>query len=178
LLTTIAITTITERYALGDNGKPAGFASGRLRALSPVGRFLVLAAVLLAGTCHIAHAQVRVEGPPDAVHLDARDVPLQEVLEALRAKFKLRYRADDALDGRITGTFNGPLPRITARILGGYDFAIKITSENIDVLVLRQHSPDDKAVAAPKPVVAIPRRSPAPMMTAAEANRHERGLAR
>jgi hypothetical protein len=176
-----AITTITERYAPGDEGKPAGFASGPWRTRSPVRRLLVLAmaaCALLAGAGHNACAQVRVEGQSDAVHVDARDVPLQEVLEALRAKFNLRYRSNDALDGRITGTFNGPLPRITARLLDGYDYAIKITLEEIDVLVLRQHGPDDKAVAAARPALAMPRRSPAPIMTAAEANRYERGLAR
>ena len=73
----------------------------------------------------------------------------------------------------MTGTFNGSLPRVTARILDGYDFAASIAAKNIDVLILRQHGPN-----AIVPAVAIPKKSPAPVMTAAQANRYERGLAR
>ena len=55
---------------------------------------------LLAGAGNPAQAQVRVDGRPDAVHIEARDVPLQEVLAALQSKFNLRYRTDDALETR------------------------------------------------------------------------------
>jgi hypothetical protein len=80
------------------------------------------------------------------------------------------------LDTRMTGTFNGPLRRVAARILDGYDFAMKITPQGIDVLVLRQHPPDERPVAA----TASPTHegSPARVMTAAEANRYERGHVR
>ena len=128
---------------------------------------------LLAGSGKPAFGEVLVEGQPEAVHIDARDVTLREVLDALRAKFNFQYRSDDALDTRMTGTFNGPLPRVTARILDGYDFAANIAAQNIDVLILRQHGPNTVA-----PAVAIAKKSPAPVMTAAQANRYERGLAR
>lgn len=131
---------------------------------------------LLAGSANQAFGEVLVEGQPEAVHIDARDVPLREVLDALSAKFNFQYRSNDALDTRMTGTFSGPLPRVTARILDGYDFAANIAAQNIDVLILRQHGPN--AVPAVTPAVTIARRSPAPVMTAAQANRYERGLAR
>jgi hypothetical protein len=133
----------------------------------------VILVALLAGCGNPAFAEVLVEGQPEAVHIDARDVSLREVLDALRAKFNFQYRSSDALDTRMTGIFNGPLPRVTARILDGYDFAANIAAQNIDVLILRQHGPN--AVA---PAVAIAKKSPAPVMTAAQANRYERGLAR
>jgi hypothetical protein len=98
------------------------------------------------------------------------------VLDALRAKFNFQYRSDDALDTRMTGRFGGSLPRVIARILDGYDFAASIAPQNIDVLILRQHG--SGAIAAVTPVVATVKRSPAPAMTAAQANRYERGLAR
>jgi hypothetical protein len=137
-----------------------------------------MSGALLAAAGRAAHAQVQVGGQFEAVHIEARDATLREVLDALQANFNLRYRSTDALDTRMTGTFNGPLRRVTARILEGYDFAMKIAPEEIDVLVLRQYNLDDKAVAAARPAPAMPKRSPAPMMTAAEANRYERGLAR
>ena len=122
---------------------------------------------LLAGGGNAAYSQVQVEGRPDAVHIEARDVTLREVFDALKGKFNLSYRSNDALETRKTGVFNGPLRHVTARILDGYDFVMKIAPQGIDVLVMRQHEPD-KAVAAATPARA-------PVMTAAEANRQERG---
>ena len=77
-------------------------------------------------------------------------------------------RSDDGLDARMTGTFNGPLQRVAARILEGYDFAMKITPQGIDVLVLRQGQAGGKAIAA-STLASL--KSPAKPMTAAEANR-------
>jgi hypothetical protein len=173
-----------------DQREPAGLAGGFMRvhrsgnsrpsrSLTPPRRRVALPTILvalLAGSANQAFGEVLVEGQPEAVHIDARDVPLREVLDALRAKFNFQYRSNDALDTRMTGTFNGPLPRVTARILDGYDFAANIAAQNIDVLILRQHGPN--AVPAVTPGVTIAKRSPAPVMTAAQANRYERGLAR
>ena len=132
--------------------------------------------LLLVAESKAAHAQVQVGGQPEAVHVEARDATLREVLDALQANFNLRYRSNDVLDTRLTGTFNGPLRRVAARILDGYDFAMKITPQDIDVLILRQNPPGGTTVAAPMPL--RPKKLPAPVMTAAEANRYERGLAR
>ena len=134
--------------------------------------FAIVSGALLAVSANAARAQVHVDGSPDAVHVEARDVPLQEVLAALQAKFNLSYHTDDALDTRKTGIFDGPLQRVTARILDGYDFAMKITPQGIDVLVLRQDQAGGKTVASAAPAAA--KGSPAPVMTAAQANRHER----
>ncbi|SDP05925.1 hypothetical protein [Afipia sp. GAS231] len=98
-----------------------------------------IASAILLASGHAAPAQVVVDGRPEMVHVEARDVPLSEVLAALQDKFNLHYRSDDALQMRKTGVFDGPLQRVAARILDGYDFAMKITPQGIDVLVLRQH---------------------------------------
>ena len=94
------------------------------------------------------------------------------MLAALQAKYNLRYRTDDALEARKTGTFSGPLRQVTARILDGYDFAMKITPQGIDVLVLRQHQADGKSVAS---AATAPKASPAPVMTASQISHNERG---
>ena len=97
------------------------------------------------------------------------------MLDALQANFDLRYRTNDLLDARITGTFNGSLLRVAARVLHGYDFAMKITPRTIDVLVLRQNQPDGKMFWLRRRRRAQrPTESPAPAMTAAQANRYER----
>jgi hypothetical protein len=174
-------------YRSNDDRKPAGHASGTLRVRTGgnaptsntparLHRLVVLAismGALVVGA-DLAHAQVRVDGGPDAVHLEASDVSLRDLLAALQAKFNLRFRTDDALEMRKTGVFNGTLPRVAARILEGYDFAMKITPQGIDVLVLRQNQFDGKAVSAELPIRAAFKRSSAPAMSAAEANRYER----
>jgi hypothetical protein len=128
---------------------------------------LMVAPVILLAGGSVALAQLQVDGKPDAVHIEARDVPLQEVLAALHDKFNLNYRSDDALDTRKTGVFNGPLQRVARRILEGYDFAMTITPQSIEVLVLRQHQPG-QAVAAAAPLVRPP-------LTAAEVKHYASG---
>jgi hypothetical protein len=127
-----------------------------------------IASAMLLFSAGAALAQVQVDGKPDAVHVEARDVPLQEVLAALHDRFGLQYRSDDTLETRKTGVFDGPLKRVTARILDGYDFAMKITPEGIDVLVLRQDRPGKTAVAVSAMAVRPP-------LTAAEVKHYASG---
>jgi hypothetical protein len=128
-------------------------------------------AALVFGTT-AAHADVLIHGTPGAVHLEVDHASLREVLDAMQAKFNLRYRTTDALDRPITGSFNGPLRRVAARILDGYDFAMKVTSDGIDVLVLSQNQHGPVVAALEQPAKPAPRRP----MTAQEANRRARGL--
>lgn len=139
---------------------------------------LAIASDLLPGGATPAHAQLRVEGERDAVHIEASDVPLGEILEALQKKFGLRYRREGALDNRLTGTFNGPLQRVAARIIDGYDFAMKVTPQGIELLLLAEQKPANKPVLAAAPAPAASHKSAAPVMTAQEANRYERGHGR
>lgn len=136
-------------------------------------KFGVIAALLVAATAITtrARAQVLLDGRPNAVHLEVRHATLRDVLDAMEAKFNLRYRGDDALDQMVSGTFDGPLRRVVTRILNGHDFAMRVAPEGLDVLVLRQsqHGP----VVAALPQIPVRPRS----VTAQEANRRERGIA-
>jgi hypothetical protein len=129
---------------------------------------MIASVVLLAGF-HGVSAEVQVDGRPEAVHLEAHDASLREVLAALHDRFNLRYRSDDALDTPATGVFDGPLRRIAARILAGYDYAMTITPQGIEVLVMRQH----QTAAARVMVVAASAVRPPP--TAAERKHYEQG---
>jgi hypothetical protein len=137
-------------------------------------------AVLLAGSLHAQSvgADVRVTGPPEAIRLEAHDAPVQEVLAALNASFGLRYRGVAGLDRRISGTYQGPLPRVVRRLLDGYDFIVTaniVTAdadtdadadadsddgsfEVIEVMVIGAAAPGE-ARLAPMPVAA-PRTTP------------------
>jgi len=126
----------------------------------------ITAAILLAGE-GLASAEVQVAGRPEAVHVEARDASLQEVLAALHEHFNLRYRSNDALVTQKTGVFDGPLQRVAARILDGYDYAMSVTPQGVDVLVLKQAG----ASAATVP----PAHAVRPPLTAAERRHFERG---
>jgi len=124
-----------------------------------------------------SQAQVRMEGSQEALHLDVTDARLADVLNALKGKFNIRFRSNDALEGRITGSFSGPLRRVVARLLEGYDYVIAISPDGLDALILLQNSTANVVVPA-TPASVVTRPAAAPVMTAQEANRYERAKSR
>lgn len=129
---------------------------------------IVSATVLAFG--RTASAEVKVAGRPDAVHLEVHDAPLHDVLAALQERFNVRYRTTDALEARMTGVFDGPLRRVVARLLSGHDYAMQVTADGVDVLVLASQGPGATVVAAVTPASAA-----RPPLTAAERKRYESG---
>jgi hypothetical protein len=95
-------------------------------------------------------AGMSIEGSPDALRLEANEASLEDVLATLRAKFDLRYHGSSALDGSITGTYEGSLARVASRLLGDYDFVIKRSAEaeNVEIFVFRRHAQDDRPIVA------------------------------
>jgi hypothetical protein len=122
---------------------------------------LLLTAMLLAALLHAgpARAEVSVSGEPDAVQIEVRDAPIDEVMAALGASFGLQYQGPAALSRRVTGTYEGSLQRVIARLLDGYDFVIKTDREGVEVRVYGGVKTGE-AVLAPKPVV-MPKPPPA-----------------
>jgi hypothetical protein len=116
-----------------------------------------------------ARAGVRLEGSPEALRIEAVDAKLVDVLNELKAKFNLRYRANDALEGRITGSFRGSLQRVVARLLEGYDYVIAISPDGLDALILTQNATANVVVAKLPPT--MPQAASPPVMTAREAKR-------
>ncbi len=127
----------------------------------------VVALILTLGPVAPSSAEVQVDGEPQAVHLEARDASLQEVLTALHDRFNLRYRSTEALQAQTTGVFDGPLLRVAARLLDGYDYAMKVTPQGIDVLVLQSRQAGT--------ATATPASAARPPLTAAERRHFERG---
>lgn len=102
---------------------------------------------LACGVSVPVRAGMSIEGGPDALRLEANGASLEDVLAALRARFNLHYHASSALDGSITGTFQGPPARVASRLLGDYDFVIKRSAENVEIFVFRRHGQDDIPIA-------------------------------
>jgi len=113
---------------------------------------LPIAGLLLAALrCSNVHAEVRVEGEARDLRLEARDATVDEILAALGERFALRYHGISG--GRaVTANFEGPLRRVVARVLEGYNFVIRERGDGLDVTVLNTSSP----YAVPAPAFAPP----------------------
>src|ERR1700730_10577994 len=94
----------------------------------------LILALLIAAVPASVLAEAKVEGNPDAVRVEARDATVDEVLSAIRTAFNLHYRTSTALDLSITGIYEGSLQRVISRVLEGYDFIVKSSPGNIEVV--------------------------------------------
>src|SRR5690242_1741690 len=115
--------------------------------------FVAYAMVLLAVAAQAASAdaEVRVEGSAANVRVHAQNANRGEVLAALAARFDLRVHGA-AGDGRFSVDLEGPLRRVIARVLVGYNYAIATHRDGLDVFVLDATS----ANAVPAPIYAPP----------------------
>jgi hypothetical protein len=121
-----------------------------LRQLHAPARLLVPAILLAAfSDGHAVRAETRITGEPDAVRIEARDAPVDEVLEALGESFGLQYQSTASLSRRVTGTYEGSVQRVVRRLLEGYDFIMKTGPGTIEVKVYGTVKPGE-AQLAPK----------------------------
>lgn len=130
----------------------------------------VIASAVLLAFGRAASAEVKVGGRPEAVHLEVQSASLRDVLTVLQERFNLRYRTVDALETPTTGIFDGPLRRVVARLLSGHDYAMEVTADGLDILVLAPQQPGAAAVAA-----VTPANAPRPPLTREERRHFERG---
>ncbi|MEA2907864.1 MAG: hypothetical protein QOI12_5251 [Alphaproteobacteria bacterium] len=93
---------------------------------------------LVIGMAGPVRADVQVSGQANAVLVVAQDAPVDEVLGALQQAFGFQYRAAQPLSRVITGTYSGPLQRVVARLLEGYDYTIQSSSSGIGAVVFGQ----------------------------------------
>lgn len=98
---------------------------------------LLVAATLLAALFHAqpVRAELRISGETGALRVEVDDTSVDEVMAALAATFDLRYRSPVPLARRVTGTYEGSLRHVVARLLDGYNFVMKTGSEGIDARV-------------------------------------------
>ena len=96
---------------------------------------VVIALGLLCARPDASRAELRIEGDETALRVIADQAPVSEILEALRAKFRLRYRAVDS-DRHVTGTISGTLHRVVVRLLDGHDFVVQRSAQGVEILQL------------------------------------------
>lgn len=125
--------------------------------------FGIRAAILLGAALAIAPtsvlAEMQVRGTPQAVRIEARDTPVEEVLAALGRAFGMHYQLLANVDKRVSGTYVGPLPRVLTRILDGYNFILKTDNGSIAVTVVG--TPNAAAAAPASSAPKVVRQAPA-----------------
>lgn len=95
--------------------------------------------------------RLRVEGDAAAVRLELHEATVTDALCALAAAFSVRYRSAIALDKARNGSYAGTLGRVIARVLDGYNYAIKHEGSALDVIVFGR----SRGLAAPAPYSAV-----------------------
>ena len=108
---------------------PLSSPSFRLRAVMGLAAALTVAPTPLL-------AEARVQGSREAVRIETQNSSIEEVLTALGNAFQLRYRSSANLAKQLSGTYEGSLPRVVARVLEGYDFVLRNNNGKIEITVL------------------------------------------
>lgn len=96
-----------------------------------------------------------VSGDQDAVRVEAQSISVDQILVSLGEKFHLQYSSSGKLDRQITGTYQGSLLHVLARILEGYDFVVKADGGTVEVSVFGTGRGPSVA-AATQPTKATP----------------------
>ena len=137
--------------------------------------WLLITAILLATLFHArsVRAEALVSGEAEAVRIEARDAPVDEVMVVLGTTFGLQYRSPALLSRRVTGTYMGSLQRVVAQLLDGYDFVMKTGSEGVEVWVYGSAKPG-VFILAPRPVEAA--KPPPAVKTRHEARRKRHAI--
>jgi hypothetical protein len=116
----------TSKYARISRLGPAFFCATAAVALG--------VALAMAPTLALAEAHVR--GKPDAVSVEAKNASVEEILVALSNAFDVRFRSSANLEKRLTGTYEGSLQQVVARVLSGYDFFVRSGETGIEITLL------------------------------------------
>jgi len=126
-----------------------------MRLRHPWTRQAALAIVLVCGAAMAARAEVRIAGTAAALRVSTSQDTIADVLSALSASFKLRYRTAVPLSAVADSTYSGSVRQVIARLLDGYSYLLKVDQEATEVIVLGSGGqvaippPAPKAAASP-----------------------------
>jgi hypothetical protein len=110
-----------------------------------------LATALACGGATIAHAEVRVEGSPEAVRVTTSQDRIADVLSAFAATFDVKYRSAIPLDAVAGANYSGSFGQVISRLLDGYNYAIKREQGTIEIVVFGTRGQVAIPPPAPKP---------------------------
>jgi hypothetical protein len=114
------------------------------------GRSIALALVLTFALPLAARAEVHVEGSPAAVRITTSRDSIGDVLSALGVAFDLRHRSAIGLDAAANPTYAGPIERVIANLLDGFNYAVK-TSQGTTTEIIVFGRRGEVAIPPPAP---------------------------
>jgi hypothetical protein len=146
---------------------PAPCTRRNSRRLQVRGVMALAATLAIAPTSVLAEAQV--QGSPEAMRIETQNSSIEEVLAALGNAFDVRYRSSANLAKQLSGTYEGSLQRVVARVLEGYDFVLRNNKGKIEITVLgtRNAAPAAVASTTSTPAKAAPNSTTGPAAPAA-----------
>ena len=107
----------------------------------------LLTATFALGVAAPARAEVNVAGTPEAVRVTADHAAIADVLAAVAASFKARYRSAIALDAPADAAYAGSFGQVIARLLDGYNYVVKRERDGTEIVVFGRRG----EVAIPPP---------------------------
>jgi hypothetical protein len=107
----------------------------------------LLAAAFASGVVGAARAEVNVAGTPEAVRVTADHAAVADVLAAVAASFKVKYRSAIALDSPADAAYAGSFAQVIARLLDGYNYVVKREPAVTEIVVFGRRG----EVAIPPP---------------------------
>ncbi len=101
-----------------------------------------------------ARAEVHVEGDPAAVRITTSRDSIDAVLSALGAAFNVRHRSAIELDAAANPTYAGPIERVIANLLVGFNYVVKKSEGGTEIIVFGRRGEVAMPPPAPKPQAA------------------------
>jgi len=120
------------------------------------GRSIAIAVTLCFALPLAARGEVRVEGDPAAVRITTSQDSIGSVLTAL-APFNVRYRSAIDLQATASQTYAGPIDRVIANLLDGYNYIVKRSPDRTEIIILGRRGEVAIPPPAPKPAGILSR---------------------
>ncbi len=111
--------------------------------------FSAVFGAVLAAMPGPASAASEVQGRLEDMQLRTENASTREVLEALSAKFKLRYKLPPNIGRNLTGLYSGTLHQVLGRVLDGNDYIVKVSDNGVEVVILGMSGGTARAPSAP-----------------------------
>ena len=111
-----------------------------------------LATAIACSLAATVHAEVHVEGSPDAVRVTTSRDAIGEVLSAFATTFNVQYRTAIPLDAQANAAYSGSFGQVISRLLDGYNYVIKREQDSIEIVVFGVRG----EVAIPPPAPKAP----------------------
>jgi hypothetical protein len=106
-------------------------------------RSLYFPIAVILGSCvpGASAGELNVSQTPESIIVEAKDVPLAQVLAELQRTINLQYRIPPATSIMVNGRYVGPLPRVLASMLRGTDYILRSAPEG-SMLTIVARSPE------------------------------------